>query len=170
MCIIFRGNHSLKAAENRRRWVENITKTPLSNLQLFHNKHPVASVENAIGVVSVPVGVVGPVEIHGKYANDTFFVPASTLQSSLVASACRGATALRKAGGVKASAYRQRVASVSTFFCDSPKGAEELGAWIGSSLADLTRVVTSVCKKAQLKSLDFFVDEKVKYHRIFNFM
>ena len=83
-----------------------------------------------------------------------------------MASACRGASALKKAGGIQAFAFRQRMIRAPTFFCDSPEGAGELGTWIQSSMPDLNRVVASVSKRAQLKSVDFFIDEEVYLVRI----
>ncbi|XP_072018543.1 uncharacterized protein [Amphiura filiformis] len=164
--IPYRGDYSQKAADARRQWVENVTKTSLSNLDgwwapnaQFDEEHLIGNTENAIGVIRIPVGIVGPIDIHGKYASGTFLVPASTLEGALVASACRGAALLRKAGGVEAHAYRQRMVRAPTFCCESAEEAERLEGWIQNSLPILHEVVASVSKRARLKALDFVIDE-----------
>src|SRR5579859_2295363 len=50
-----------------------------------------ANIENMIGTVKVPVGIVGPLRINGLYANGDFFVPLATTEAALVASYARGA-------------------------------------------------------------------------------
>ena len=56
--------------------------------------------ENLIGVVQVPVGVIGPLRVRGEYARDEdLYVPLATTEGALVASANRGCRALREAGG-----------------------------------------------------------------------
>ncbi|XP_072036801.1 uncharacterized protein [Amphiura filiformis] len=167
MGIPYRGDYSQQAADARRQWVESVTKTSLSSLDgwwepndPFDEEHLIANIENSIGVIRIPVGVVGPIDIHGKYASGTFFVPASTTEGTLLASATRGAALLNKAGGVKAHAYRQRITRAPTLYCNSAEDAERVGGWIQSSLPILHEVVASVSKRAQLKSVDFFIEEE----------
>ena len=52
-----------------------------------------ANIENMIGTVKVPVGVVGPLRVNGLHANGEFFVPLATTEAALVASYARGGTA-----------------------------------------------------------------------------
>lgn len=56
--------------------------------------------ENLIGVVQVPVGVIGPIRVKGEYVLDEeIFVPLATTEGALVASANRGCRALNESGG-----------------------------------------------------------------------
>jgi len=51
-----------------------------------------ANIENYIGTVKVPLGVVGPIRIHGTHANGDYFAPLATTEAALVASYARGAS------------------------------------------------------------------------------
>ena len=50
------------------------------------------NIENYVGTVKVPVGLVGPLRVNGLYANGDFLVPLATTEAALVASYARGAT------------------------------------------------------------------------------
>jgi len=49
-----------------------------------------ANIENFIGTVKVPVGVIGPLRVNGTYAQQDYFVPLATTEATLVASYGRG--------------------------------------------------------------------------------
>lgn len=56
--------------------------------------------ENMIGVVQVPMGVIGPLHVRGEHVDDdNLYVPLATTEGALIASANRGCRALREAGG-----------------------------------------------------------------------
>ena len=56
--------------------------------------------ENLIGVVQVPLGVIGPLRVCGEYVLDEeVYVPLATTEGALIASANRGCRALQEAGG-----------------------------------------------------------------------
>ena len=68
-------DNSQKAADARRRWAEDFTKTSLCNLDgwwephaEFDEEHLIGNIENAIGVIRISVGVVGPVKINGNWS------------------------------------------------------------------------------------------------------
>ena len=59
------------------------------------------NIENFIGIVQMPVGVAGPVQIDGEHAQGSFYVPLATTEGTLVASYSRGMRLLNECGGVK---------------------------------------------------------------------
>ncbi len=67
-------------------------------------KHELFSrnIENFVGTVKVPVGVVGPLRVNGLFAQGDFYVPLATTEAALVASCARGAMVISEAGGCSA--------------------------------------------------------------------
>jgi hydroxymethylglutaryl-CoA reductase (NADPH) len=49
------------------------------------------NIENFIGAVPVPLGLCGPIDIHGQFASGRFVVPMASQEGTLVASYSRGA-------------------------------------------------------------------------------
>jgi hydroxymethylglutaryl-CoA reductase (NADPH) len=45
-----------------------------------------ANIENFIGTVKVPVGVIGPVRVNGLHAHGDYFIPLATTEAAMVAS------------------------------------------------------------------------------------
>src|SRR4029079_19653961 len=91
-----------EAAEIRRQALEEMTRTELSNIghhSLDVQRASHRNCENFIGVAQIPMGVVGPLKVRGKYADGDFWMPLATTEAALVASTNRGCTALREAGG-----------------------------------------------------------------------
>ena len=58
------------------------------------------AVENFIGFVHIPVGVIGPLRINGLFAQGDFYVPLATTEGALIASYHRGAHVVSRNGGV----------------------------------------------------------------------
>src|SRR6476659_2291200 len=91
-----------EAAEIRRQALEELTRTELSNIghhSLDVQRASRRNCENFIGVAPIPMGVVGPLKVRGKFADGDFYVPLATTEAALVASTNRGCAALREAGG-----------------------------------------------------------------------
>ncbi len=55
--------------------------------------------ENLIGVVTIPLGVAGPLRIEGTYKKGESLIPLATTEGALVASVNRGAKAINQEGG-----------------------------------------------------------------------
>jgi hydroxymethylglutaryl-CoA reductase (NADPH) len=58
------------------------------------------NIENPIGTVQMPLGVAGPLLVHGDHACGMFYVPLATTEGALVRSYERGMVTLTRAGGV----------------------------------------------------------------------
>lgn len=72
-------------------------------------------IENCIGFARVPIGLAGPLTIHGEHQKDTVSAPLATVEATLVASCSRGCKVLQKCGGVYASALSEVMSRAPTF-------------------------------------------------------
>src|SRR5262245_38155113 len=91
------------------------------------------NIENLIGTVKVPVGLAGPLRVNGLFAQGDFYVPLATTEAALVASYCRGAIAISKAGGCAAMVINEGVSRAPGFaFCS----LEDAGRFIIWALAE----------------------------------
>src|SRR6202165_117778 len=91
-----------EAAEIRRRALEEMTRTPLSNIahhSLDVTRASRRNCENFIGVAQVPMGICGPLRVRGLHIDGDVYVPLATTEAALVASTNRGCSAIREAGG-----------------------------------------------------------------------
>src|SRR5215470_11368938 len=75
-------------AAKRREFIETEAATSLSHVAQYSIDPATlpGNVENFIGVAQVPIGVAGPLRIHGEHANGDFYIPLATTEGTLVAS------------------------------------------------------------------------------------
>ena len=104
--IPHRDSYKLEDCDNRRKWVEQVTRKSLSNVgqwldpQDTHGSHSTerlaGNIENLIGLAKIPLGVIGPLLIKGDHVNEHILCPFATTEGTLVASSTRGATAMTR--------------------------------------------------------------------------
>ncbi len=87
------------------------------------------NIENCIGTVKLPVGVAGPLRIHGLYAQGDFPVPLATTEAALVACYHRGISLISAAGGCTAMLLYEAVNRAPAFAFESMRGAGRFVAW-----------------------------------------
>src|SRR6185503_19583419 len=101
----------------RREWIEARTSCHLPHV----GAHSVPSeemrgnIENPIGTAQVPLGVAGPLLVHGAHARGTFYVPLATTEGALVRSYERGMVAVTRAGGAIARVLRDENRATPAF-------------------------------------------------------
>lgn len=138
---------------------------PATSKERIADAHAVASaetyarnIENFVGTIKVPVGVVGPLRINGIHASGDYFVPLATTEAALVASYGRGADIVSLAGGVSAGMLGEGVLRTPAFVFN---GLYECGAfisWIAENAEALRRVAEATTRHGKLQSLEPFMD------------
>ena len=111
--------YSAEALAERRRWLEERTGARLvhAGASTIPPEEMRGNIENPIGAAQVPLGVAGPLLVHGEHAQGIFYVPLATTEGALVRSYERGMVALTRAGGatVRVLTDENRVSPVFVF-------------------------------------------------------
>ncbi|QKV74039.1 hydroxymethylglutaryl-CoA reductase [Amycolatopsis sp. Hca4] len=98
------------------------------------------NVENFVGAVPVPLGLCGPVLVHGRHAVGEFVVPMATMEGALVASYSRGAKMLRASGGCEVLVTADRFLRGIHCRVDTLDDAQALVVWCRAQEAVLSAV------------------------------
>ena len=96
-------DYTIDAAAARRDFAREVTGTDLTHVGKYSFDPGVlpGNIENFMGVAQVPMGLAGPLTIHGEHAVGEFYIPMATTEGTLVASYNRGMRLLSECGGVK---------------------------------------------------------------------
>jgi hydroxymethylglutaryl-CoA reductase (NADPH) len=96
-------DYSDAAIARRRAFVEEFTGTTPEHIyaQSFDPHLTQGNCELFTGVAQIPLGVAGPITVHGEHAQGEFLVPMATSEGTLVASYNRGIQVVNLSGGVR---------------------------------------------------------------------
>ena len=90
-----------------------------------------------IGLAKIPIGVAGPLLIHGDHVNGHVLCHFATTEGALIASVTRGATALSRAGGVMVQVGKQRMLRAPAFIMRSIREPQILWDWLTENFRHL---------------------------------
>ena len=121
------------------------------------------NIENLIGTVKVPVGVIGPLRINGLNAHGDFFVPLATTEAALVASYGRGARLISDAGGASAALVSDGVLRTPGFAFDNLVDAGLFVDWVARSTDELKAAAEATTRHGKLISLEPVVDNDTAF-------
>lgn len=122
-----------------------------------------ANIENMIGTVKVPVGVVGPVRINGLNANGDFVIPLATCEAALVASYARGADIALRAGGIAAVLLTEGVLRSPGFKFANVMEAGLFLEWVIGASADLKAAAEATTRHGKLVAIEPMMDNEVVF-------
>jgi len=140
----------------RRAWVEEKTGARLEHVGASTIPGPEmrGNIENPIGAVQVPLGVVGPLSIVGEHARGTFYVPLATTEGAMLRSYERGMVALTRAGGVTTRVLRDenRICPVFTF--SSVAEAHAFAASLPARVPELRAAAEATTRHGRLLAVE----------------
>ncbi|QPV65096.1 hydroxymethylglutaryl-CoA reductase (NADPH) [Halosimplex litoreum] len=136
------------AATARRLVVERDTGVDLTSTgdYTFAAESADSNVENLVGGTQLPVGVAGPVAVHGDAADGDFYLPIATTEGALVASVNRGCSAISAAGGATVRVTKRGMTRAPVFRVDGVAEGAEVAQWVADNeerLADAAEETTS---------------------------
>jgi len=139
----------------RRAWVEARTGAMLPIVAAFAipSEQMRGNVENPIGAVQMPLGVAGPLAIHGGHADGVFYVPLATTEGALVRSYERGMIALTRAGGVFARVLRDGNVIAPVFVLEDAAAAVAFAEKVAADVAAIKTDAESTTTHGRLTSV-----------------
>ena len=123
------------------------------------------NIENPIGAAQVPIGIVGPLLVHGDYARGEFYVPMATTEGALVAGVNRGVKAVTLSGGARAKVLYDGMARAPLIWTPSVDEAYKLASWIRENLEALKSEVKKVTRHGELINVQTFIVGNVLWPR-----
>jgi hydroxymethylglutaryl-CoA reductase (NADPH) len=126
------------------------------------------NVESFIGVAQVPVGLAGPLTIHGEHAKGDFLIPMATTEGTLVASYNRGMKVLNLSGGVTCTVMDDQMQRAPVFVFESAREARDFKAWLAEHMGPIREAAESTTSVGKLKYVDTYLSNKFAFCR-FNF-
>jgi hydroxymethylglutaryl-CoA reductase (NADPH) len=144
------------AVAARRKWLEEKTGHSLKHI----GSHSVrtdemrGNIENPIGAAQVPLGIAGPLLIHGAHAQGVYYVPLATTEGALVRSYERGMVTLTRAGGVTARAYLDENRISPVFFFSDVAAAHDFATHLEEKFAHIKKEAESTTRHGKLLRIE----------------
>lgn len=163
-------DHSNEWAEKRRQFLTEKTGATLNNTGHYSVDPSLlpGNVENFIGVVQLPVGIAGPIQVNGEHAQGLFYVPLATTEGTLVASYSRGMRVINECGGVKTTVVEQFMQRAPAFIFADAREARDFGHWITAHFDEIKTAAEATTRIGQLEHIQQWSVSKTKYLR-FNY-
>jgi len=142
--------------DQRRAWVEERTGARLAHVGAFSipSEGWRGNVENPIGAVQTPLGVAGPLLVHGEHAEGTFYVPLATTEGALVRSYERGMVAITRSGGAQARVWVDRNRISPTFVFDDVAAAFDFAATLRQRFDEIRAVAEATTRHGRLLEIE----------------
>jgi len=120
-----------------------------------------ANIENMIGTVKVPMGIVGPMRVNGMHASGDYLVPMATSEAALVASYARGAEVTSSVGGISSAITYDGVLRTPAFRFKSIAESGIFIHWVVQQADALKAIAESTTRFGKLMSLEPTIDNNI---------
>ncbi|WP_411826474.1 hydroxymethylglutaryl-CoA reductase [Luteolibacter sp. AS25] len=134
----------------------------ISNVLLDGEKEDLTTyqgnIENAIGLLKMPLGVAGPLRINGLSAKGDFPIPLATTEAALVASYHRGCRTITAAGGCSAIVLNESISRAPAFIFESSTDACRFVVWAVDHFESFQKIATTTTAHGKLIDLGCTVE------------
>jgi hydroxymethylglutaryl-CoA reductase (NADPH) len=163
-------DYTRDAAAMRREFLRENTGASLQHVGEYSFDPSVlpGNVEQFVGVAQVPIGVAGPLLVHGEHARGEFYVPLATAEGTLVASYNRGMKLLHAAGGVRTTVVDDRMQRAPVFLFASAREAREFGKWLVEHFDEIKSAAEATTRSGKLLDIEQYSASRMLYTR-FNY-
>lgn len=111
------------------------------------------NIENYVGLLQVPVGIVGPLRINGVYANGDFQVPMATTEGALIASYNRGAKVIGLSGGATVICTADAISRTPGFVFHNILESSRFIAWCGENVERFKEIAAQATQHGRLQEV-----------------
>ncbi len=141
--------------KKRINWLEKKYKISLRHISEFslNIDNLRKNIENLIGCVQIPVGVAGPLKIHGEYTKGEFYIPMATTEKSLVSNYQLGMKLLSLSGGVKTLVLKNEIHISPLFVINSIGKMKKFIKWVKNNFEDIKNVAEKTTSHGKLLSI-----------------
>jgi hydroxymethylglutaryl-CoA reductase (NADPH) len=163
-------NYSHKVVRQRLRFAEEFAGIKLKHIthHSFGPEITQGNIENFTGVAQIPIGLAGPLKVHGEHAQGDFLVPLATTEGTLVASYNRGIKLLNMSGGVTCTVVDDCMQRAPVFIFDSAREARDFKRWVDHNLPQIAEQAEATSRIAKLLNIEIYLAAKFAYLR-FNY-
>ncbi|MCB0261845.1 MAG: hydroxymethylglutaryl-CoA reductase [Calditrichia bacterium] len=163
-------DYSEEAIQTRQKFVEKITGVSLKHSAKYSFDPHITqgNCEHFTGVAQVPMGIAGPLTVHGEHAKGDFLIPMATAEGTLVASYNRGIKLINSCGGVKCSVVDDLMQRAPVFVFDDARDAREFVKWVQENFKTIAEHAETTSSVAKLQYIDPYLASKFAYLR-FNY-
>lgn len=129
---------------SRRKALEDHLKIDLSNIGKYSLNIEQASsrnCENMIGVVQVPLGIAGPIQIKDQRSKiKDYYIPLATTEGALVASVSRGCKAVTESGGVTVISKKVGITRAPVFRVENISEGSNIIKWLENHFSEIKKI------------------------------
>jgi hydroxymethylglutaryl-CoA reductase (NADPH) len=146
-----------QAVTIRRKFIEEVSNSKIEHISNYSIDMESASkknIEQPIGAIQIPVGIVGPLKVNGDYADGEFYVPLATTEGALLASVNRGCSVIAEAGGVTTKIIDDKMTRAPVIKAKSVTDALEIKAWIETNFKELKKAAEVTTRHGKLIKID----------------
>lgn len=160
-------DHSAELVAARQRFVAERTGATLQHVNHFSfaPESTIGNIESFTGVAQVPIGIAGPLVVHGEHAEGEFLIPLATTEGTLVASYNRGIEVLNRSGGVTCTVSADRMQRAPVFIFDSAREARDFAGWVQDRFEDLRRVADATSRVGRLQRIESYLAHRFAFLR-----
>jgi len=163
-------DYTREAADQRRAFAEEHTGAQLDHVSRysFDPSETAGNIENFVGVAQVPLGLAGPVVVHGEHAEGEFYVPMATAEGTLVASYNRGMKLVREAGGVTTTIMDDAMQRAPAFLFANARQARDFGEWLDDHFDPIKAAAEQTTRTGRLRDIEQYSASRILFTR-FNY-
>lgn len=155
--------------DDRRRAAEEFTGVSLQKISeyCFEPEEAGHNIENMIGSAQIPMGYVGPVEIHGEYAVGEFLVPMATTEGALLASVSRGMSVITASGGARTKVFADYMTRAPVLRVRNLEHACQVTQWLDAHEKEVIAAAEATTRHGKVHKIERFPTGKSIYLRFF---